>query len=226
MLVLSIALVLFCTGSMWAKAGELYGNVELQGGFTLPGVKVELTAGEKGKTFDTLSSEDGKYSITGIPAGKYQLTFELLGMRTILLKGIEIIPGQKKELNVTMKLARLWEELMVWGERKKKKEKPKVAFVAREGRVATLSKAKLIKMKNPVYPEEVQEKGIEEVVVIRAEMNEKGFLTNMKVKKGECAALVEAAIDALKEWRYEPYKLNGVPSPTEVVISIDFKLKK
>ena len=192
---LSIVLMLFCTGSVWAKTGKLYGNVELKAGYILPGVTVHLTAGEKGKSYKALSGEDGKYSITGIPAGKYQLTFELLGLRTILLKEIQIAPEQKKELNVTMKVARLWEELMVWGERKKKKEKPKVAFVAREGRVATLRKPKLVKMKKPVYPEEVQEEGIEEVVVIRAEMNEKGILTNMKVKKGECAALVEAAID-------------------------------
>ena len=62
----------------------------------------------------------------------------------------------------------------------------------------------------PHYPREAQKKGIQGDVILQATIDTKGNLTNLKIVQGD-PILVSAAVDAVKQWKYRPFILNGEP---------------
>jgi len=73
----------------------------------------------------------------------------------------------------------------------------------------------------PVYPAVARETGIEGDVVIDTTIDKTGKVTGMKVVSGN-AMLRQAALDALRQWKYEPSKLNGEPVPVQMTVTIKF----
>lgn len=94
------------------------------------------------------------------------------------------------------------------------------------GRVATVSYPRLIKKVMPTYPEKAMAEGVEGDVLIRALINETGDVTQVKVETRLHPLLDKAALHAVRQWKYKPWMINGVPSPTEVSIKITFKLQE
>ncbi len=96
---------------------------------------------------------------------------------------------------------------------------------------------KLVQQVNPVYPAEAKEKGIQGKVILDAVINEKGDVTEVRPHTGtekEAATVAEqpdpllakAAIDAVKQWKYEPYKdESGKIVSVRFSVTINFKLK-
>lgn len=104
------------------------------------------------------------------------------------------------------------------------REKDTPAGVAGK-RVASIMKPRLIKKVVPVYPEKLVEEGIEGVVRLRAEMDESGKVWQLQVETGLHPLLDKAAVEAVRQWRYKPLMVNGVPRPTDVIVEILFKIK-
>jgi protein TonB len=76
---------------------------------------------------------------------------------------------------------------------------------------------------SPVYPAIARTARIQGVVILEAVINERGVVERVKVL-GSVPLLDNAAIDAVKEWRYTPTLLNGVPVSVLMTITINFKL--
>lgn len=76
---------------------------------------------------------------------------------------------------------------------------------------------------NPKYPREAREKGIQGDVILQATIDTKGNITNLNAVKGD-PILAEASIDAVKQWKYKPYILNGEPVEVETTIKIQFHM--
>jgi protein TonB len=64
---------------------------------------------------------------------------------------------------------------------------------------------------------------IEGTVVLQAIISKQGTIENLKVVSGH-PMLVQAAIDAVREWRYRPYILNNEPVEVETQITVNFSL--
>ena len=75
----------------------------------------------------------------------------------------------------------------------------------------------------PVYPEQARTQGLEGIVVLRGVIAENGSLRGLKVVSGD-AILAFAAKQAVSQWRYSPYRLNGKPVSLSTDITIQFKL--
>lgn len=75
----------------------------------------------------------------------------------------------------------------------------------------------------PHYPREAQKMGIQGDVILQATIDTKGNLANLKVVQGD-PILVKAAVDAVKQWRYRPYILNGEPVDVDTTIKVQFHL--
>jgi protein TonB len=75
----------------------------------------------------------------------------------------------------------------------------------------------------PQYPQKAREQGIQGDVLLQATIGTKGKLTNLRIVQGD-PILVQAAVDAVKKWRYRPYILNGEPVDVETTIKIQFHL--
>ena len=76
----------------------------------------------------------------------------------------------------------------------------------------------------PEYPAIARSARIQGVVILEAVINERGTIERIKVLKSE-PLLDAAAIAAVKEWRYTPTLLNGVPVSVLMTITINFTLQ-
>ena len=75
----------------------------------------------------------------------------------------------------------------------------------------------------PTYPRQALPLRLEGPVVLEATVSESGRLENVKVVSGH-SLLARAAIDAVSQWRYRPYLLNGKPVRMQTKITVNFKM--
>jgi len=87
------------------------------------------------------------------------------------------------------------------------------------------AEANLIHDVPPQYPPEAGRERIEGTVVLLAVIGKDGSVQDVQVVSG-LPLLAQAAMDAVNQWRYKPYLLNGVPVEIESRITINFTLSR
>jgi periplasmic protein TonB len=87
-----------------------------------------------------------------------------------------------------------------------------------------VQEAKLINKVLPVYPQLALKTRVSGTVVIQAIIDEVGRVESIEVVEGH-PLLVEAAVAAIKEWRYSPTLLNGEPLPVSAKVTVIFTLR-
>ena len=86
-----------------------------------------------------------------------------------------------------------------------------------------VSQGLLMKKVQPIYPRTALAMHIEGVVELAATISKTGGISSVKVVKGD-PQLTRAATDAVKQWKYKPYLLNGEPVEITTQVTITFKL--
>jgi protein TonB len=76
----------------------------------------------------------------------------------------------------------------------------------------------------PTYPAVAQAARLSGTVVLQATISRTGTIENLRVVEGP-AMLRQAALDAVKQWRYRPYMLNGQPVEVETTVDVQFTLE-
>jgi protein TonB len=76
---------------------------------------------------------------------------------------------------------------------------------------------------SPTYPSQARLQRLEGPVVLDAEVGEDGNVHEVKVLGGN-PILAIAAKQAVQQWRYQPFQLNGKPVPIHTRVTIQFKL--
>lgn len=82
----------------------------------------------------------------------------------------------------------------------------------------------LVHRVEPDYPGVAVAAKVSGMVILEATVNEVGAVTDVKVLRS-IILLDEAAIKAVKQWRYEPLMLNGRPTPFILVVTLTFSLR-
>jgi protein TonB len=85
--------------------------------------------------------------------------------------------------------------------------------------------AKLIRQPKPVYPELAKRARIQGVVRLHALISRDGTIEGLKVVSGH-PLLVPSALEAVKQWAYQPTLLNGQPVEVETDIDVNFTLSQ
>jgi len=75
----------------------------------------------------------------------------------------------------------------------------------------------------PVYSPIARATHTEGTVVLQATISKNGTIENLRVLSGP-AILQQAALDAVRQWRYRPYLLNGAPTDVETTVNVVFKM--
>ncbi len=75
----------------------------------------------------------------------------------------------------------------------------------------------------PQYPAIAKAARIQGIVVLQATISKSGSIQNLRVISGP-PMLQQAAMDAVRSWRYKPYLLNGEPVEVETTINVVFNL--
>jgi protein TonB len=86
-----------------------------------------------------------------------------------------------------------------------------------------VSQGLLIKRVQPRYPQNALSMRVQGAVQLQATINQEGNIRNLKVLSGD-PVLAHAATEAVRQWRYKPYYLNGQPVEIETQITVNFKL--
>jgi TonB family protein len=73
------------------------------------------------------------------------------------------------------------------------------------------------------YPEEAKARGIQGRVVLRAIIGKDGRVIHLQAISGD-PSLQQSALDAVKDWVYRPYLLNGEPIEVDTNITCDFTI--
>ncbi len=84
--------------------------------------------------------------------------------------------------------------------------------------------AKLISSMPPAYPPLAKSQHVSGSVLVDALIDANGRVTTMKVVSGP-VLLHQAAMDALKQWKYRPATLDGKPTPMHLTVTIQFRLQ-
>ena len=100
---------------------------------------------------------------------------------------------------------------------------PKVATPQRVRVSLGVSQGLLIKKVQPAYPPLARQARIQGRVLLQAEISKDGTIENLRLISGH-PMLAPAAIEAVKQWRYKPYMLNGEPVAVETQVEVNFTL--
>ncbi len=100
---------------------------------------------------------------------------------------------------------------------------PKVATPQRVRVSQGVSQGLLIHQVKPTYPPLARQARIQGTVVLQAVIGKDGNIQNLKVVSGH-PMLAPAALEAVKQWKYKPYYLNGEPVEVDTTINVNFTL--
>jgi TonB family protein len=82
---------------------------------------------------------------------------------------------------------------------------------------------KVISRVEPHYSEEAKKNNIFGVVILEATINEAGVVTDVRVLKPLPYGLDQAAVEAIRQWRFEPATIEGRPVPVIFNFTFNFK---
>jgi TonB family protein len=76
----------------------------------------------------------------------------------------------------------------------------------------------------PEYPKAAQDARVQGVVILEARVDESGNVSDVRLLRS-IPLLDQAALAAVKQWKYEPALLNGVPTPVVMTMTVNFTLR-
>jgi protein TonB len=103
-------------------------------------------------------------------------------------------------------------------------EKPKPATPQRIRVGGNVAEAKVINRVQPVYPPLAKQARVSGTVRLNAVISRDGTIQDLQVVSGH-PLLVQAALQAVRQWRYSPTLLNGEPVEVATVIDVNFTLR-
>jgi len=90
--------------------------------------------------------------------------------------------------------------------------------------ISGISIPKKIKDVSPIYPKLAKQAKIEGIVTLELTTNVYGSVISWKILNGH-PLLNSAVIDAIKQWVYEPYIVDGIPQSVKFTVDVTFALK-
>nr|MCU0245838.1 TonB family protein [Bryobacter sp.] len=187
-------------------------------------VRIEQIGGEYKTSVPT--NDTGEFAFPTLAPGEYRVLILKPGFASVM-KVARIKPVEATRLNFVLQLGRVSEEMSVTGER------PAGAAAASAGtpkqiRVGgNVQATKLIQRPRPAYPAECKAEGVEGSVMLEAIISRTGTIENLRqINQDVDPRLVQAAIEAVKNWQYQPTLLNGEPVEVITAITVNFTLAK
>src|SRR5215468_7955920 len=115
-------LLLICLVSASSVGAQTFSGAQVTGvirdsnGGVTPGATITATNTETSLMRQTLSNENGVYTLPALPIGVYDITAELAGFQTEVQKGIKLQVGDNLRVNFTLEVGRVTDTVTVTGE--------------------------------------------------------------------------------------------------------------
>jgi protein TonB len=91
--------------------------------------------------------------------------------------------------------------------------------------VGDVKKPEVINRVQPAYTEIARRARIQGVVIVETIINTEGKVTDVRVLKSLPMGLTEAAIDAVKQWKFKPATLDNRPVSVYFTLTVNFQLQ-
>ena len=208
-----------------AGPAPLNGVVYDTSGAVLPGVEMALF-NEQGVKWSTPTDGAGRFEFAPVGAGKYVLEAGVPGFKTFKQ---DVVLERARDWNkiLTLQVGSLEETIQVTARRPRNPVAVAPA-VSSTGRVRVGGNIKVPRKvfnASPIYPEAMREAGLEGVVKLDVLIGVDGLVQSVRVVGAQVhPAFAQAAGDAVKQWKFTPTLLNGVPVEVEMTASIFFSL--
>ncbi len=169
----------------------------------------------------TTADANGEYRFQSIPSGHYTLEFSSPGFALQRVE-VDLVAGASSIVDSHLAIGRITETVKARSQ--ESAAMPKERILIRTMPSGQVQVARLIRQPRPVYPEELKRQGIQGTVLILAVISKDGDVLNPRVVNTVDPGLAQAALDAVRQWRYEPTRLNGNPVEVVTNISVEFQL--
>jgi TonB family protein len=222
-LALAMVLCIAAIASSQGAPGSISGRVFDATGAMIPGVKVTL----RGATVETSAVTDrtGAFSFSQLPPDGYRLEAFLPDFKTTTMN-VALAAGASVQRDLPLQISSIETVIQIQGQRL-----PPASNVAtsplppRPIRVGgDVAQAQLVFALKPVYPDSARAAGIQGVVSIQAVIGKDGSVLAPVPISANDPRLTQAALDAVRQWRYRPTLLNGEPVEISTTITVNFTL--
>ena len=187
----------------------------------VPEAKVILANADTGEKLTASTDQVGDFSFGPLGDGSYRLEVNARGF-VPAVRMLKVEGTHRLRLDITLELGQVMETMVVRG---KGSAAPAPAPPRRIRVGGNVTPAKVVHQVRPEYPEAVRSRGIQGDVVVRTVILMDGTLSPPAVLSSPDPLLSQAAIDALRQWRYAPALLNGKPLEAVTTITINFELE-
>lgn len=232
------------------QAGSIVGVLYDQHNGLLPDAEVSLTEDRTGATLSGRSDQSGSFEFHDLPSGDYTLVTALPGFARVK-NLIRVAPGASVKRNITMPLGTVQETISVRSDGSASTASQRSAIrptreipeprlpTACVGRIGGCIKTprKVIDVR-PIYPPGLAAAGVEGEVVLKGRIGIDGYMSDLqavafKADQIEFSPssgfphpdLVAAALEAVRQWEFNPTLLNGVPVEAGVTITVRFSTR-
>jgi TonB family protein len=227
-----------------AAANSLWGTVVDPSNAVVPNALLTLVGSDNQVAGTATTNAIGAYSFLNISPGTYSLNVKMPGFKSQTRTNIQIAPGEAHNGGtMVLMLGAVFESMTVGGSRSAPVYSPgpvgpAVPAPAPAGSAplpptppgafrvgGNVQAARLINAVKPAYPTDLQQQGVQGTVKIEGVISKEGVLSDFLVVPGSTdSRLMQAALDAVKQWRFQPTLLNGQPVEVMDTIDINYQL--
>lgn len=211
----------------FALTGGISGTVKDPSGATVPKAKVVVSFTDSSRREVGFTNDVGEFSLAPIPDGAYNVSVAKPGFALLELKGIPVVKGESAPLQIILQTGQVRETVNVVGQGTPASgPAPEANGVPKRIRVGgNVQSVKLVSQAKPSYPPECKAAGIQGTVLFQAVISKEGTILNLtQINEIVDRRLVDAASEAVKQWKYEPTLLNGSPVEVITMIEVNFTL--
>ena len=232
----------------WSEAGgigqsataSIVGVLYDQHSGLLPGVDVALTQDATGATQSVSSDSSGAFAFHDLPAGDYTLVTSLAGFQRVR-NMLRLSAGAHLQRNILLPLGTLQETVTVSSDGspgpprnsrtrpERQLPEPRIASPC-VGRVGGCIKVpRKVFHVSPDYPAALAASAIGGQVLLTGRVGIDGYMSDLRTAEPNAQVhpdLVASAIEAVRQWEFDPTYLNGAPVEAEIRITVNFTSRR
>jgi TonB family protein len=203
----------------------LAGSVYDSSGAVLPAVELTIEDTRQVRLQATTDSA-GRFEFPSVQPGAYVIEAAIAGFRP-LRQAIELRNARDWDRAITLQVGDVQETIAVRAQRIPGQRSPSSTQGPQPIRVGGNVRAPRKQLDvHPVYPATMRDAGREGVVPMEAIIGRDGSVVSVRVVSAQVHPdFAMAAVDAVRQWRFDPTLLNGVPVEVVMTVSVEFSLE-
>ena len=210
------------------------GVVADEQGRGVSGAVVALSNEARQAKYEIKTGTDGRFDFVGLLPGDYRVSIVKAGFQSV--RDMLTVAAQNAQRNFTLQLGTLQETIIVRADPTKPANPEPDASAVREVPMPAPRKCepsaeggqivppKKIRDVAPHYPPSLVRGGVQGTVIVRGRIASDGYVSDISILKEAHPELAQAAIEAVRGWRFTETLLNCLPAEPGITITTNFTL--